>query len=547
LLIATCLSLKCPLAAHWRCLASTQRDEILKAVQARDLMALEVAHGKDTADAEHADAGHAALNDSKSNLPIQLPPKRPGLESHQTTEFICSMCTRGGICLGCKNVALEPESLDTRMVDEHLSPPGPAVLDGMVTFSGQNPSTRSQPAVPSKELLFRCRLCKRLAHYAHLPHPNEAMNDNAKEVDTEVIAEYYQHDQDWSCSDCVSFVYRAEKILAWRPYPPNAIQPEIPLGESIGPKMNLPREYLVKWQDRSYRRVRWVPHGWLASVHAALLRSFLTRGPRVDLLDHAVREDQVANAISEGGIGGSSKESDDSRPDTRSENATLSAISDAERRIPPAWKTVDRVLDVLMWCPNKQRSKTSKKKAKTTSVDADHPPDPEAQKEWDEVFESGEEPSTRNTRTLDEWEAEKEVDLSTEDIDCVVWAFIKWDDLGYDEGKLWCLPWRFSIFSACVATWDSPPRLGEPGYSAFKIAFGHFLDSRKVHIRLRSKKEIEAFENRPKNEYRQRHALKEGEQLNLGQRCQLKLMPFQVKKVSHNIRSVVLSGVIFVG
>lgn len=345
--------------------------------------------------------------------------------------------------MACKNIALEPESLDTRKVDGQQILPGPVVPEGTDSLSGQNSATRSQLAVPSKELLFRCRLCKRLAHYTHLPPPNEAMNDNGEEVDTEAIAEYYQRDQDWSCSDCLSFVYRPEKILAWRPYPPNAIQPELPLGESISPKMQLPREYLVKWQDRSYRRVQWVPHGWLASVHAALLRIFLTHGPRVNLLDHAVREDQVANAVSEGGIGGLSKESDDSRPETRTEGATLSAISDAERRIPPAWKTVDRVLDVLMWSPNKQRSKTGKKKAKTTSLDADHSPDPEAQKEWNEVFESGEEPSARNTRTLDEWEAEREEDLSVEDIVHVVWAFIKWDDLGYDEGKTWCLLWRF--------------------------------------------------------------------------------------------------------
>jgi len=117
----------------------------------------------------------------------------------------------------------------------------------------------------------------------------------------------------------------------------------------------------------------------------------------------------------------------------------LSAISDAELRIPPAWKTVDRVLDVLVWFPNKQRSKTSKKKAIMTPVDADHLPDLESQNEWNEIFQSGEEPSTRNTKTLDEWEAEKEDDVSVEDIDRVVWAFIKWDDLGYDEGKPWCM------------------------------------------------------------------------------------------------------------
>jgi hypothetical protein len=149
-------------------------------------------------------------------------------------------------------------------------------------------------------------------------------------------------------------------------------------------------------------------------------------------LEHAVREDQVANAVSEGGFGGSSKESDEPRPKAavRLEGAPLSSL-DAERRIPPAWKTVDRVLDVLMWSkPNKRRTAP---KEKMTSEDTAATSD--AQREWDEAFELGEVPSKQNTRNLDEWEAEKKVKLSVDDIDHVVWAFIKWDDLGYDEGK----------------------------------------------------------------------------------------------------------------
>jgi hypothetical protein len=80
-----------------------------------------------------------------------------------------------------------------------------------------------------------------------------------------------------------------------------------------------------------------------------------------------------------------------------------------------------------------------------------------------------------------------------------------------------------------IATWDSPPREDEPGYSAFKVAFERFLDSRGVHITLRSKKQIGSFESRRKNEFRQRHALKQDQQPDLGQQEQLKLMPFQVK------------------
>jgi len=534
--------MKCPLATHWRCLASTQRDEILKAVQERDFIALNALRGKDSADAKNM-----TVDGNKSKDPLMdLPPKRSGLESYQTTEFICSMCSKGGICMNCKTVALEPESSSSHKAEADAPPLGSAIvaeadstrLEGTDTLSEQNPLTGGHPkspAIPSEELLFRCKLCKRISHYAHLPPPDGVVKDIAEGDDVETIAEYYQRDRGWSCTDCASFVYRAEKILAWRPYPANAPQPELLPGEPVNPKMALPREYLVKWQDRSYRRAQWVPHGWLASIHAGLLRHFLVHGPKVELLEHAVREDQVANAVSEGGVGGLSKELDDSssrsRAAVRSESIGVLPSPDAERRIPPAWKTVDRVLDSLMWFPhvempkgNKRRgvSKGAMKSADATSSDA--------RKEWNEAFERGEVPSAQNTITIDEWEAQKEDDLSVDDIDHVVWAFIKWDDLGYDEGMYLRLQKLGpSMTPKIIATWDSPPRQGEPGYSAFKIAFGRFLDSRNVQIKLRSKQQIETFENRRRNEFRQRYALKQDQQPDIGQQEQLKLMPFQVK------------------
>lgn len=363
----------------------------------------------------------------------RLPPKRLGLESHQTTEFICSMCSKGGVCMGCRNVALEPESSAPQKSEQEIS------SSVIVTDKEPGlPNGTDALAIPPKDLLFRCKLCKRLAHYAHLPS-DRFMKDLAEEVDVEATAEYYQHDQDWSCADCVSFVYRVEKILAWRPYPANTPQPELPHGESINPKMHLPREYLVKWQDRSYRRVQWVPHGWLASVHSGLLRNFLLHGPKVELLEHAVREDQIANAVSEGGIGKSNKESDEPRPKAgrSSDDVALLPSLDAERRIPPAWKTVDRVLDVLIWFPQEQRSKAKKKRVtrKDKIAHADPAATSDAQKEWDEAFELGEVPSAHNTRTADQWDDNEEDELSVDDIDRVVWVFIKWDDLGYEEGK----------------------------------------------------------------------------------------------------------------
>jgi chromodomain-helicase-DNA-binding protein 4 len=89
----------------------------------------------------------------------------------------------------------------------------------------------------------------------------------------------------------------------------------------------------------------------------------------------------------------------------------------------------------------------------------------------------------------------------------------------------------FGIALRIIATWDSPPRQGEPGYPAFKVAFERFLDSRRVHIKRRNKKQIEVFENRRKNEFRQKYALKQDEQPDLGQQEHLKLMPFQVNSL----------------
>ena len=70
-------SLKCPVVAHWRCLANTQRDEILKA--ARDIDRKEWERSQITAEAEGIEATGEA------------PGKRSGLNINQTTEFICGM------------------------------------------------------------------------------------------------------------------------------------------------------------------------------------------------------------------------------------------------------------------------------------------------------------------------------------------------------------------------------------------------------------------------------------------------------------------------
>lgn len=79
-----------------------------------------------------------------------------------------------------------------------------------------------------------------------------------------------------------------------------------------------------------------------------------------------------------------------------------------------------------------------------------------------------------------------------------------------------------------AATWDSPPRRGEPGYGAYERAFRRFVDSQKVFVK-KTRKEVEKMEARVENGYGA-FALRRDldEQPDLGQSNQLKLMKFQV-------------------
>jgi chromodomain-helicase-DNA-binding protein 4 len=166
--------------------------------------------------------------------------------------------------MGCKETCLEPDpSLGQKDTVKSVIPGATPQTstsrqgsDGDIVMS-DNTSVAPLPSISKRgspeQLLFRCFTCKRLAHYAHLPNP---FSEDASPVE---LAQYYQENE-WDCGDCLSFVFAVDKILAWRPYPSNAIEAPRPDDEPPNIKSQLPREYLVKWVGRSYRRVQWVPH-----------------------------------------------------------------------------------------------------------------------------------------------------------------------------------------------------------------------------------------------------------------------------------------------
>ncbi|OSD03298.1 hypothetical protein PYCCODRAFT_1434714 [Trametes coccinea BRFM310] len=490
--------LKCPVAAHWGCLAKTQRDEILRAALERD---------------------KATWRASGSSSPE--PQKRPGLGTYETTEFVCGSCMKGGVCLGCKEVALKPDQFGQRA--QSSSPYEGAPLAGVTEASQTAPNesgTSAHPIALEKddeetnptELLFRCFTCKRLAHYAHLPVPDGFDPEDTTPAD---LARYYQHSTGWKCADCASYVYKVEHILAWRPYPEDAVEPPRPSDEPINFKAMLPREYLVKWVDRSYRRVQWVPHGWLLATAQTKLKNFLQGGTKVPLLREAVSEqalsaDQDGEAATFDIVG-----ADQEVPKEEVETSPLFANPDAERKIPPAWKTVDRVLDIRLWRPARPSKKKKGKKKRVDNddeADDDNAEDPEIAQERDRARKQGEVPRSDLMITVEEFESLTGEKLSEKHADRVAWAFFKWQDLGYDD-----------------ASWDAPPSPSEAGYAAYHKAFQRFLFAQSVQVPARPKNY-----SIPKQgaSWLKKEKFTTESPPQLGQSSQLKLMPFQVDGVN---------------
>ncbi|EIW64252.1 uncharacterized protein TRAVEDRAFT_158327 [Trametes versicolor FP-101664 SS1] len=490
--------LKCPVAAHWGCLAKTQRDEILRAAQERD---------------------KASWRATDPSLPE--PRRRPGLDTYQTTEFICGSCMKGGVCMGCKEVALKPDEFahhaTTTAPQDQDTQSAPHSAPGT---NGTVPSPSLAPAPEQKEddddddspheLLFRCFTCKRLSHYAHLPVPDDFDPDDISPAD---LARYYQHQTGWKCGDCISYVYIVEHILAWRPYPENAVEPPRPADEPVNYKAMLPREYLVKWVDRSYRRVEWVPHGWLLAVTQTKLKNFLQAGSKIPLLPDPASEPEQNGDAGPADFEIAGEDGEDATPALKDGGHTspLFANPDAERKIPPLWKTVDRVLDIRLWRPRKP-TKVRGKKARVESDEEHSEDDPEMARARELAYQRGEEPPSDTMVTVEEFEKLTKERLSEKHADKVAWAFLKWDDLGYDD-----------------ASWDSPPRLSETGHAAYLNAFKRFIFAQSVTVPLRDKKQG-VMKAGP--QWLKKKAFTTEAQPELGQASQFKLMPFQVDGVN---------------
>ncbi|KAJ7271354.1 hypothetical protein B0H12DRAFT_1229009 [Mycena haematopus] len=253
----------------------------------------------------------------------------PQREAVKLSKFTCSECRRGGICIGCLQAVNVPPTLN----------------------SGG-----------SGGLLFRCLTCRRPAHYAHLPaYPLTRFPD--------II--FQNH-----CPDCSACGYKPDKILAWRPYP--SVFP-LMTDEPMDDCRHSAKEFLVKWAERSYRHLQWVPERWFSNTDDAyeMLRDFVQDSPC-------------------------------SKPE-------------AEEVIPSAWNTVEQVLDLVLWQRRDEANDAAFTKQRTLTM------------------VQGERPDIKFLLSLEDWETLEGRKFSVGDIADVAWIRVKWQGLD-DKDVTWDSP-----------------------------------------------------------------------------------------------------------
>ncbi|WRT67913.1 uncharacterized protein IL334_004887 [Kwoniella shivajii] len=460
---------KCVVSSHWGCLAPNQKKEVLAALREQD----------------------GPLKEGER--------LRKSVAIDESAVFTCAKCILNPDCFVCHKDDLRPPNEKPKEGDAEEANGREEQQDGNDDEMKVDRMTPEKKEDDGKgpTLKFRCLRCKQCVHYEHLEVPHSLGDDPSLPE----VADHYQNHtggrQAWICHQCRAFIWTVDAIIAWRPSPPNAKEPELEDDEKANWKDTLPREYLVKWTGRSFRHVTWVPHPWLQVLSAQRLRRFLEKGPALDLITDEtlaakgdeIAEPTIAKLTAEddtvtGRRSGFGHDQNGQDGKTQWKGIGPGPEADAEGALPIEWSTIDRVLDVMLLPPSRGQNNLQKrgKRIMSTSLSASASgsPLPDFRSNGNFVnsanvmrqkygLKDGQEPPRDMQMDIDLWEEKTNRDLDEDDIDevagLVTWCFVKWDDLQYDQ-----------------STWDTPPPATSPLYPAFKRALARFLRARKVDI-----------------------------------------------------------------
>ncbi|KAB8303153.1 hypothetical protein EYC80_004602 [Monilinia laxa] len=121
-------------------------------------------------------------------------------------------------------------------------------------------------------VLFRCRGCHRGFHFDHLPpfQKGSSSSKNAKDLRAQRFDEYTK---DWQCKECSQTTTKLQTLVAWRPIDRNSYNE----GDDYDDFREDQKEYLIKWDDKSYFKCSWMPGSWVWGTAAASMRKAFRR------------------------------------------------------------------------------------------------------------------------------------------------------------------------------------------------------------------------------------------------------------------------------
>ncbi|CEI67097.1 Chromatin remodeling factor mit1 [Fusarium venenatum] len=145
---------------------------------------------------------------------------------------------------------------------------------------GVDPVTPVSPKLINNagNVLFRCVACRRGWHVEHLPGARSGT------IGTDLKSERLKdHSVDWHCKECATTRHKIHRLVAWRPTQKDLAK-QVPRPTCAEVRED-DKEYLIKWDSRSYAHCVWKPGAWVYGVAASTMRiSFGKRDAAEDLL-----------------------------------------------------------------------------------------------------------------------------------------------------------------------------------------------------------------------------------------------------------------------
>lgn len=131
---------------------------------------------------------------------------------------------------------------------------------------GEDPVTQVNASLINNpdNVMFRCQTCHLAYHFEHLPAGRIKNIDSSIRDDR--LAEY---SIEWKCKDCLDMRYKISTLVAWRPLNRNSYIS----GHTYFDVPEDQKEYLVKWESRSYAHCGWKPGPWVFGITNAVMRN----------------------------------------------------------------------------------------------------------------------------------------------------------------------------------------------------------------------------------------------------------------------------------